>query len=143
MNNILLGKAEIIERSLARVEGTYVRHASDIDTNIDAQDIIVLNLQRTCEAAIDMAMHLVRIRQLGLPKSSAEAFALLEQDGILDATTAERMKKMVGFRNVAVHDYRELDWAILKSIVTRDLQEIRNFSKHIIQRYGNDDLNNS
>jgi uncharacterized protein YutE (UPF0331/DUF86 family) len=51
------------------------------------------------------------------------------------------MKKMVGFRNVAVHDYRELDWTILKSIITRELQEIRNFSKHIIQSYGTDDQN--
>jgi uncharacterized protein YutE (UPF0331/DUF86 family) len=138
MNNILLGKAEIIERALARVEGTYTRHIGDIDTNIDAQDVIVLNLQRTCEAAIDMAMHLVRIKQLGLPKTSAEAFTLLAQDGLLDTGTAERMKKMVGFRNVAVHDYRELDWAILKSIITRDLQEVRNFSKHIVQQFANE-----
>lgn len=138
MNNILLGKAEIIERALARVESTYARHSADIDTNIDAQDVIVLNLQRTCEAAIDMAMHLVHIKQLGLPKTSAEAFSLLAQEGVLDAKTAERMKKMVGFRNVAVHDYRELDWAILKSIITRDLQDIRNFSKHIIQQFAND-----
>lgn len=138
MNNILLGKAEIIERALTRVESTYARHSADIDTNIDAQDVIVLNLQRTCEAAIDMAMHLVHIKQLGLPKTSAEAFSLLAQDGALDAKTAERMKKMVGFRNVAVHDYRELDWAILKSIITRDLQDIRNFSKHIIQQFADD-----
>lgn len=135
MNNILLGKAEIIERALARVESTYARHSGDIDTNIDAQDVIVLNLQRTCEAAIDMAMHLVHIKQLGLPKTSAEAFSLLAQGGVLDAKTAERMKKMVGFRNVAVHDYRELDWAILKSIITRDMQDVRNFSKHIVQQF--------
>ncbi|MCK9352707.1 MAG: DUF86 domain-containing protein [Gallionella sp.] len=138
MNDILLGKAEIIERALARVEGTYTRHAGDIDTNIDAQDVIVLNLQRTCEAAIDMAMHLVRLRQLGLPKSSAEAFTLLAQNGLLDAKIAERMKKMVGFRNVAVHDYRELDWSILKSIITRDLQDVRNFSKQIVQQFADE-----
>lgn len=136
MNDILLGKAEIIERTLARVEATYNKYAEDLETNIDAQDIIVLNLQRTCEAAIDMAMHLVRIKQLGLPKTSAEAFDLLLKDGLLDARTAERMRKMVGFRNVAVHDYRELDWSILKSIINRDLQDIRGFSKQVIQQFG-------
>jgi uncharacterized protein YutE (UPF0331/DUF86 family) len=135
MNNILLGKAEIIERALARVESTYVRHAGNIDTNIDAQDVIVLNLKRVCEAAIDMAMHLVRIKQLVLPKTSTEAFSLLAQEGLLEANTAERMKKMVGFRNVAMHDYRELDWAMLKSIITRDLQDVRKFSRHIVQQF--------
>jgi uncharacterized protein YutE (UPF0331/DUF86 family) len=138
MNNILLGKAEIIERALARVENTYARHSSNIGDNMDAQDVIVLNLQRACEAAIDMAMHLVHIKQLGLPKTSAEAFSLLAQNGVLDAKTAERMKKMVGFRNVAVHDYRELDWAILKSIITRDLQDVRNFSKHVIRQFADE-----
>lgn len=138
MNDLLLGKAEIIERALARVETTYTRHAADIDANLDAQDVIVLNLQRACEAAIDMAMHLVRIRQLGLPKTSAEAFTLLEQGGVIVPMLAERMRKMVGFRNVAVHDYRELDWAILKSIVTRDLQDIRAFSAHVIKQFAHD-----
>ena len=61
MNDILLAKAEIIGRTLARVEAVYATHADKLEDTYDAQDIIVFNLQRACEASIDMAMHLVRI----------------------------------------------------------------------------------
>jgi len=46
MNDILLAKAEIIERTLARVEATYATHADVLENNYDAQDVIVFNLQR-------------------------------------------------------------------------------------------------
>jgi len=75
MNEILLAKAEIVERALMRVATTYAAHAAKLDKNHDAQDVIVLNLQRACEAIIDMAMHLVRLNKLGLPKDSAEAYS--------------------------------------------------------------------
>ena len=33
---------------------------------------------------------------------------------------AESLKEMVGFRNIAVHDYREIDFRIEKAIIERD-----------------------
>lgn len=79
MNDIVLNKAEIIERALARVHDTYTRHQQVLEQSFDARDVIVLNLQRACEAAIDLAMHIVRMRSLGLPKDSKAAFSLLAQ----------------------------------------------------------------
>ncbi|MBI3481045.1 MAG: DUF86 domain-containing protein [Nitrosomonadales bacterium] len=61
---------------------------------------------------------------------------VLDKAEIIERVLA-RMKKMVGFRNVAVHDYRELDWAILKSIVTRDLRDVRAYSAHVIKQFAN------
>jgi len=101
MNEILLAKAEIVERALMRVAITDAAHAVNLNKNHDAQDVIVLNLQRACEAIIDMAMHLVRMNKLGLPKDSAEAFTLLEGASIIPSLLAERMRKIVGFRNIA------------------------------------------
>lgn len=136
MNDILLAKAEIIERTLARVEVTYATHADGLEENHDAQDVIVFNLQRACEACIDMAMHLVRINALGLPKTSAEAFTLLERAGIISPALAERMRKMVGFRNIVVHDYRALDWNILRNIVQHDLENMRTFASKLVRDFG-------
>ncbi len=136
MNDILLAKAEIIERALARVETTYAGHKDVLENNYDAQDVIVINLQRACEASIDMAMHLVRIKALGLPKTSAEAFTLLERVEIITPALADRLRKMVGFRNIVVHDYRALDWNILKSIVQHDLPSIRLFASKLVRDFG-------
>ena len=135
-DDVVLNKAEIIERALARVASTYGAHRDDLEENFDAQDVIVLNLQRACEAAIDLAMHLVRIRQLGLPKDSREAFSLLESAGLIPKHLAERMRKMVAFRNIAVHDYRALDWAVVRSIVEKDVEDVRAFSVKAVKRFG-------
>lgn len=97
------------------------------------QDSILLNLQRACEASIDLAMYLVRKRRLGLPQESREAFDLLEQEGLLPADLARAMRAMVGFRNVAVHSYRALDLEIVRSIVHERLADFEAFSAHVIR----------
>lgn len=42
--------------------------AAGMETNQTRQDAIILNLQRACEAAIDLAMHVVRVRGWAFPR---------------------------------------------------------------------------
>jgi uncharacterized protein YutE (UPF0331/DUF86 family) len=138
MNDIVLNKAQIIERALNRVTKTYARHREDLDSSLDAQDVIVLNLQRACEAAIDLAMHLVRLKNLGLPQESRDAFTLLQQNGVLSLPMADKLKKMVSFRNVAVHNYRDLDWAVVRSIVEKECDDLRHFAELAIKNFASE-----
>ncbi len=92
-----------------------------------------LNLQRTCEAAIDLAMHLVRTHGLGLPQRSRDAFQLLQEADILGPEDTKAMQAMVGFRNVAVHNYQELNLEIVRSIVENHLNDFRNFTQAAIK----------
>ncbi|HEY52224.1 MAG TPA: DUF86 domain-containing protein [Caldilineae bacterium] len=116
MDDILLAKAAIIERCLRRVDAEYQDDPERLE-DFTYQDAIVLNLQRACQAAIDMAMHVVARDHLGAPASSAEAFDLLAKAGRIDAELAKRMRGMVGFRNIAVHEYQKLDLAILQAVI--------------------------
>jgi uncharacterized protein YutE (UPF0331/DUF86 family) len=84
------------------------------------------------EACIDAAMHIVRKRQLGLPQESRDAFRLLEEAGVLTKELSNEMQKMVGFRNVAVHDYRELSLEILRSILDSRLGDFRDFVRAVL-----------
>ena len=135
MNDIVLGKAEIIERALRRAGDTYQAHRTSLEQDFDAQDVIILNLQRVCEAAIDLAMHIVRLKGLGLPKDSRDGFTLLEKAHVIDARLADRLRKMVAFRNIAVHDYRTLDWAIIRAILEKDVKDIAVFSRQMVQNF--------
>lgn len=135
MNDIVLGKAEIIERALRRATDTYLSHRLTLERDFDAQDVIVLNLQRVCEAAIDLAMHIVRLKGLGLPKESRDGFTLLEKSGVIEAYLAERLRKMVAFRNIAVHDYRTLDWTIIRAILEKDAKDVAVFSKQMVKDF--------
>jgi len=132
MDDVLLNKAAIIERCLARIAEEYDGHKKELETNLTRQDAIVLNLQRACETSIDAAMHVVRSRSLGVPQQSREAFEMLRAEGLLDDALCQRMQAMVGFRNVAVHDYRKLSMVILRSILDERLGDFRQFSRQLI-----------
>jgi uncharacterized protein YutE (UPF0331/DUF86 family) len=136
VDDVLLNKAATIERCLQRIDQEYKGHEAELDRNFTRQDAIILNLQRACETAIDAAMHLVRTRRLGLPQESREAFTLLEGVGLIGSSMAVRMRAMVGFRNVAVHDYIRLNLEIVRAIVARHLDDLRAFATTIIRHAG-------
>ena len=100
------------------------------------QDAIILNLQRACEAAIDLAMHLVSTHRLGVPQDSREAFDLLAQRAIIDAALAEKLRRMVGFRNIAVHDYLRLSLPIVEAIIANGVADLLAFSKVALAQPG-------
>jgi len=93
----------------------------------------VLNVQRACEAAVDIAFRLVRLRGLGAPASSREALDLLTGAGLISADQAAALKRMVGFRNVAVHRYTDLDWNIVESVIERGLDDLANFTSFALR----------
>ena len=111
-DDILLNKAAIIERCIRRV-GEEARACPRYD-DFSHVDALTLNIERACQASIDMAMHVVAERHLGVPQSNAEAFALLERAGIINAELSKSLRGMAGFRNIAVHQYEELDMDVLR-----------------------------
>lgn len=133
VSDVLLNKVAIIERCLARVEEEYRGHEEELETNYTRQDSIILNLQRICEASIDAAMHLVRVRKLGVPQESREAFDLLCEAHIIEGRLCNRLKAMVGFRNVAVHDYRKLNLEVVKNIIEEHLSDFREFGEAVLR----------
>ena len=74
-------------------------------------------------------MHLVRRHHLGIPQDSRHAFDLLAEAGKLDAPLADVSKRMVGFRNVAVHDYQHLSVDIVRAIIQHHLDDLLAFAR--------------
>jgi uncharacterized protein YutE (UPF0331/DUF86 family) len=136
VDDVVINKAAIIERCLARVHAEHGGDDRILHENITKQDSIILNLQRACEAAIGLAMHLVALSRLGVPQESREAFDLLVGGAGLDAGLGERLAGMVGFRNVAVHDYRHLDLAIVSSIIRDRLGDLSALTRWAIAQFG-------
>ncbi|TRZ40712.1 DUF86 domain-containing protein [Niallia circulans] len=124
-------KVAIIERCMKRINDEYHQSPSNLE-NYTKHDSIILNLQRACEASIDLAMHIVADKRLGLPQNSREAFSLLETENIITASLSNRMKAMVGFRNIAVHDYQEINIVILQKILDVRLVDFSEYTKAII-----------
>lgn len=133
-NDVLLNKVAIIERCLDRVREEYQGHEGELETDFTRQDSIILNLQRACEASIDAAMHLVRVKRLGVPQESRDAFAMICAAGIIDNGLRDNMQAMVGFRNIAVHDYRKLNLDVVRSIIEKRLEDFRGFAAAVLKQ---------
>ncbi|MGD0655698.1 MAG: DUF86 domain-containing protein [Thermoguttaceae bacterium] len=80
------------------------------------------------EQAIDIANHLIKKKKLGLPKDSRESFDILAHAGIIPDDLSAKLKGMVGFRNILVHDYRKLDLGIMLDVIERRLDDLIDFT---------------
>lgn len=132
MDEVLLSKAESIERCVRRVREDYVGHEGEFEENFTRQDAILLNLQRACEACIDMANRMIKLRRLGYPKESKDSFQILSRAMVLDRSDSMTMQAMVGFRNIAVHQYQALDLAKVRQIIEHRLDDLLAFSKAML-----------
>ena len=132
--DIILEKITNIKHCLNRIKDvTQMNPESIEDYNI--QDVFILNLQRAVQAAVDMAVHIVSSEGWGVSKTIKENFVILSDNKIITKELANQMAKMVGFRNIAVHDYSKMDIAILKSILTTSLQDLEVFYSQIYNKY--------
>jgi uncharacterized protein YutE (UPF0331/DUF86 family) len=133
-DDVLVNKAATIERCVARAREEFERDPTTFATDFTRQDAAVLNVQRACEAALDMGQHLVRREHLGVPQSARDVFELLAQGQWIDVQLAANLKRMVAFRNIAVHDYQSLLLPILVNVITEHLDEFLQFTKVVLQR---------
>ena len=137
VDDVLINKAASIERCIMRVREEYLADPESFADNHTRQDAAILNIQRACEAALDMGQHLIRREKLGVPQSARDVFTLLAQANWIEAGLADSLKRMIGFRNIAVHDYQSLQMPITLNIITQHLDEFLNYSKAIITKDAN------
>ena len=103
-------------RTLARPE--------QIARDIREQRFVEHTLQIAIQAALDVASHIVSDRRLGEPRTNRELFDLLARDGWIPDALAESVRKMVGFRNVLVHGYDDVDLGVVEDVVVHRLDDL-------------------
>ena len=131
-NDIVLNKIQTIKRCIKRVHEEYENNPVNLN-NFTKQDAIILNIQRACEACIDLAMHIISEKNLGVPQNSRDAFGLLQQNNLINEVTNVRLKAMVGFRNIAVHDYQAVNIDIVRTIIEKHLGDFEDFTDNILK----------
>jgi uncharacterized protein YutE (UPF0331/DUF86 family) len=131
-SDVILNKVAIIERCMKRINEEYEGNPENL-TNFTKQDSIILNIQRAVEASIDLAMHLVAEKALGIPQNSRDAFELLHNNGYITNDLNSRLKAMVGFRNIAVHDYQIINLSIVQKVIEIHLNDIKEFAAYILK----------
>ena len=133
MDDIIQNKCANIEYCLNRIKEEYFGFEQEFRINLTKQESIILNLQRACESSIDLANYLVKKKKLGIPQTSRDSFVLLKKAGIIDSHLSQRLQTMVGFRNIAIHDYIELDLDITINIIEKHLTDFAQFTATLLK----------
>jgi len=133
-DDVVLNKVATIERCVARAREEYQKDPATFGTDYTRQDAAILNIQRACEAALDIGQHLIRLERLGVPQSSRDVFRLLAAGGWIDTALADVLQRMVGFRNIAVHDYQTLQLPITVAVIRDHLDDFLAFARAVLHR---------
>ena len=131
---VLIAKAGSIGRCVERVRQEYEKDPASFALDLSRQDAAILNIVRACDSAVAMGQHLIRRERLGVPQSARDVFELLHRGGWLKSSLLPVMKNMVGFRNIAVHEYQTLQLPITVAIITQHLGDFVLFSSAILRK---------
>lgn len=88
-------------------------------------------LQLTIESVIDIGNEIVSALQLRRPERYREIPFILAEAGIIPNEFAEEIAKMIGFRNLLVHDYAIIDKALEHEFLQTRLPDFEAYMKHI------------
>ena len=125
---ILADKLESLRRCVARVEARRAASVDELLRDPDRQDIVSLNLTRAVQLCVDIALHVLSARGQPAPGTMGEAFDRLAEAGVISDRVRRSMRAAVGFRNVAVHSYRAIDWAVVHGITHERLDDFRAYA---------------
>jgi uncharacterized protein YutE (UPF0331/DUF86 family) len=129
MNIAAAAKITSLQRCVVRARQAHQAAGSEFHTNFNLQDACVLNIVRACEVALDLATMMIRARHLGAPTESRELFLTLEREQLIPVAMGSKLRAMVGFRNLVVHQYSDIDLAIVERVVRVDLEDLLAFGQ--------------
>lgn len=123
---------DLLLRKVADLERYVEQLAMYRDVGIEAyaanwqmQRIVERTLHLAIETCMDIAEHIVADRRLGIPETGAASFELLTEASVLPEDLGASLVKMVGFRNILVHDYARIDHARVLAIVRTDVADLQ------------------
>ncbi|OQY35547.1 MAG: hypothetical protein B6241_01185 [Spirochaetaceae bacterium 4572_59] len=129
---ILIAKMESLSRCILRIESKCPDQKHILKENLDLQDIIVINLERAVQQCVDTGLHILSDYAGSPVNSMADVFQSLAKNSIISEKLALNLIAAVGFRNIAVHEYRSIDWNIVWSIINANLNDFRDFQKAVL-----------
>lgn len=86
-------------------------------------------LHLACESVLDMAQHVISDMGYRQPSDYKDSMEVLREEGILDEDLAERLKGWMGFRNILVHLYLEIDHGLTYDAISNELGDLEEFKK--------------
>lgn len=72
--------------------------------------MLMMNIINIC---LDIGSEIISSKQLGYPETYRDIFTLLEKGKIIPSTLANKLRNLVGLRNLLAHEYGEVNMELL------------------------------
>ena len=131
---VITQKLESLRRCLKRIEEKCPPDSAALEREPDLQDILTLNLTRAVQPCVDIGSHLIADMDVPPPDTMGQTFDVLARASVIDNKLGTQLKKAVGFRNIAVHNYQTIDWTIVHTMARHHLGDFAEFAKAISAR---------
>ena len=133
---LILAKSGAVRKYLNRIQEKGNQDLAAFLADIDCQEIVLFNLQMAIQNCIDIAAHIISDEGLGVPGSTSEMFYLLEENHYLEHYITEKMIKVVGLRNLIVHEYGKIDLKRIFEAVHSDLHDLNDYLVMLFNKIG-------
>lgn len=130
---LILRKLEALQRHERELDEFRSISEADYSSDWKTQRIVERTLQMMVEICADVANHLISEGGLRIGQSLADAFVSLAEAGVLSRQLSERMVKMAGFRNIIVHQYGDIDAAIVVAVLRSHLCDLLEFRDEVVR----------
>jgi len=134
--NLVLAKDSRVEDHLRRIQEKRSVTSDEFLADLDRQESILFNLQMAIQNCIDIAAHIISDEELGVAGSTNEMFYMLQENGYLAPELAEKMIAAVGFRNLIVHEYGNVDLKKVYQIAHQDFGDLKAYLRAVIEKSG-------
>lgn len=128
---VLQTKLESLIRCVNRIKAQNISAVDELENDIDKQDVIILNLQRAVQICVDIGNHILLDFNSPTPSTMAETFRQMAKNNIISDSLSKDLGHAVGFRNIAVHQYEDIDCRIIFSIINEHLDDFKLFAEAI------------
>ena len=132
--SLILTKAGRVNNHLRRIRERRSDSLEDFLNDLDRQESVLFNLQLGIQNCIDIAAHIVSDEDLGIVGSTNELFYALQKNGYLDAALTEKMVASVGFRNLIVHEYGNVDLKKVYKISNQALDDLEDYLRALFEK---------
>jgi uncharacterized protein YutE (UPF0331/DUF86 family) len=131
-NSVILKKITNIRQNLSRLKSKENISLDTLKNDLDAQDIVLHNLQLAIQGCIDIGSHIISDEGWGVAASINEIIHILHGKGVIKADLREKMVAMIGFRNILVHEYEEVSLDVVYNILHNRLKDINEYLLSVV-----------
>ena len=133
--SLLTAKVMVAEKFIGRVREKLPASFATFEKDRDLQDVVLFNLIQAIQTCVDIAAHIVSDERMGAAGSMNEFFYRLQEKRVISIELTERLVKAVGFRNVCVHGYLDLDFNIAYQAAATGVTDLEDFLAAVVRRY--------